>query len=211
MRNLWRIHLALALLLVAVVSARADSARNPSRVESMPAPGELEGGFQAWSRIYAVLSHSRCANCHTNADNIPMWTDPAFGGTRVHGMNIHAGESRTGAESLRCTTCHVTSERPNTVPHAPPHTNVAWRLAPAEFAWFGKDSRSACGQLRDPQRNGGRDGAGLVDHIASALSDGGFIAWAFDPGAGREPAPGTLRSHLEDMEAWVGAGMPCPE
>ncbi|PIB24111.1 hypothetical protein BFP76_02400 [Amylibacter kogurei] len=173
-------------------------------------PISTERGMAAWDRIYAVASHPRCANCHVDARNIPIWTDDATGMDRVHGMHINAGESRLGAEGLMCATCHMTSTRPNTIEHAPPHAGIPWQLAPVEFLWHGQSSVNICEQMRNADRNGGRDGAGLVEHILHDVSLGGFIAWGFNPGAGREPAPGTLQEHLDDMITWTAAGMPCP-
>lgn len=169
-----------------------------------------EAGLAAWDRIYAVASHPRCVNCHTDDTNLPMWSGPTYGEPRVHGMNIDAGDSRIGNEGLSCRACHMTSTRPNETPHAAPHTGVPWQLAPAAFAWFGKNSATICTQLRDPDRNGGRDGAGLVDHIIDDDEVTGFVTWSFDPGGGREPAPGSLQEHLDDMVLWTAAGMPCP-
>ena len=31
-------------------------------------------GLKAWKRIEAVVTHPRCANCHVDANAIPMWT-----------------------------------------------------------------------------------------------------------------------------------------
>jgi len=173
-------------------------------------PVSSADGLAAWERIFEVVSHPRCANCHTGDLDTPMWSGPSYGETRPHGMNIHAGESRLGIETLPCSTCHQVSNKPNTVPHAPPHTGQPWILAPAEFAWFGEDSPTICQQLRDPERNGGRDGEGLVQHIIHDVEGHAFIAWGFNPGGGREPAPGTLQGHLDDMVVWTSAGMPCP-
>lgn len=167
-------------------------------------------GLAAWDRVYAVTSHPRCTNCHVDARGVPMWSGPSYGAARPHGMNITAGASRIGAEHLACGTCHATSRRPNATPHAPPHAGHAWMLPPARFAWAGKDSAAVCAQLRDPARNGGRDGAALVDHVRHDAERHAFITWAFDPGPGREPAPGTLAEHLDAVIAWTGAGMPCP-
>ncbi len=73
-------------------------------------------GLQAWKRIEAVVTHPRCANCHVDAKAVPIWTPAGEGKSRVHGMNIHGGKSRIGAETVPCSTCHVTSTLPN-----PPH------------------------------------------------------------------------------------------
>lgn len=166
-------------------------------------------GLAAWNSIHTVLAHPRCLNCHVGPDNVPLW------GTvetpdRIHGMAINAGNSRIGAETLSCNACHQTTTRPNTVPHAAPHTGMDWRLAPAEFQWTDRTSAEICAQMRDPARNGGRDEAGLIEHILHDADLIGFITRSFDPGPGRDPAPGSLQTHLEDMAVWTAAGMPCP-
>lgn len=126
-------------------------------------------------------------------------------------MDIVAGESRIGAEGLSCRACHQTSTRPNRIEHAAPRAGMEWMLAPVEFQWTDRTSAAICQQMRDPGRNGGRDAARLIEHILHDAELIGFIIWSFNPGAGREPAPGSLQSHLEDMAQWTAAGMPCPE
>ncbi len=168
-----------------------------------------EDGLAAWDDIHAVLTHPRCLNCHVGGDNVPLWGTVEAPG-RIHGMAVNAGDSRIGAEGLSCRACHQTSTRPNTVPHAAPHTGMDWRLAPVEFQWTDRTSAEICAQMRDPARNGGRDAAGLVGHILHDAELIGFITWSFEPGAGRNPAPGSLQAHLEDMALWTAAGMPCP-
>ena len=167
---------------------------------------EVDAGLAAWDRIYQVTSHPRCANCHVGADNAPMWSGPSYGTTRSHGMNINGGDSRIGAETLLCSTCHVASDLPNDTPHAPPHIAGFWQLAPVEFEWFGKGTQEVCNQMRDPDRNGGRDFSDLAEH----LDHDAFVAWGFAPGGSREAAPGTLEDHVNDMLIWGAAGQPCP-
>ena len=58
-------------------------------------------GLEAWMRMYEVVSHPRCANCHVGPSNLPMWSGPSYGETRPHGMNIDAGDSR-GRTGLCC-------------------------------------------------------------------------------------------------------------
>ena len=168
-----------------------------------------DAGLAAWSRIYEVVSHPRCSNCHTGASDRPMWSGPSYGRTRVHGMNIRAGESRIGAETLPCRTCHVTTAEKidNSVPHAAPQVSDAWRLAPVEADWFGRSSAFICAQLRDPERNGDRTVADLADHLEHDV----ILHWAWAPGGGRVPAPYNLESHIADLIAWGEAGQPCPQ
>ena len=191
--------LSLVALFNVTVKADTSISLNP------PAEGSvsLEQGLEAWNRIYEVASHPRCANCHVGADNYPMWSGPSYGKTRRHGMNINAGVSRIGAESIICSTCHTgaTGELPN----AAPGVAMPWRLAPVEAEWFGKSSDYICNQLRDPARNGNRT---FMD-IAAHLDHDVILHWAWNPGGNRQPAPYSLQEHVNDILVWGVAGMPC--
>ncbi len=172
-----------------------------------PAEGSvsIENGLDAFSRIYEVASHPRCSNCHVGADNRPMWSGPSYGRTRAHGMNINAGDSRIGAETIQCSTCHAYREGLNDTPHAAPQVAMNWQLAPVEAEWFGKSSDEICNQLRDPDRNGGRTMLELAEHLNHDL----ILHWAWNPGGGREPAPYSLQEHIDDLLIWGVAGFPC--
>ncbi len=167
-------------------------------------------GLEAWRRIQAVVTHPRCANCHVDAAAVPIWSPAGETKSRVHGMYIHGGESRIGAETLPCSTCHITSNRPNDDAPSPPHAGVDWQLAPVAFIWYGKSGAEICSQMKDPSRNGGRDGVGLLEHLRHDASLSGFIPRAWAPGAGRSTPPGTFEQHVKDMAQWIAAGEPCP-
>lgn len=176
-----------------------------------PAPGSVSkaDGLKAWSRVFEVASHPRCSNCHVGKSDRPMWSGPSYGKPRVHGMNVVAGASRIGAETLLCSTCHVDStgtDRGNPTPHAAPRVTTTWKLAPAEAAWFGKTSDEICRQLRDPKLNGGRDVHQLAEHLGHDV----ILHWAWNPGGNREPAPYDLKTHTQDLLTWGAAGQPCP-
>lgn len=170
-----------------------------------------EDGLAAWDRVHAVVSHPRCANCHVGEDNIPMWSGPEYPQTGPHGMNIDAGDSRIGAETLPCATCHVTSSAPANGPSDAPAAMIDWQLAPVDMIWFGQSSAQICAQMSDPARNGGRDWIQLAEHLRDDAAHGGFVAWGFAPGGARQPAPGDLQSHIDDVLKWGAAGQPCPE
>ena len=172
-----------------------------------PAEGSVSraDGLEAWTRVYDVISHPRCSNCHVGANNIPMWSGPSYGNARPHGMNISAGDSRIGAEYLQCSACHAYREGVNDVPHAAPQVAMNWQLPPVEAEWFGKTSDEICNQLRDPERNGGRDFNDIASHLEHDL----ILHWAWNPGEGREPAPYSLQEHVNDILAWGVAGYPC--
>ncbi len=170
-----------------------------------------DDGLANWQMFYEVASHPRCANCHVGADNRPMWSGPSYGATRPHGMNIDAGESRIGAETLACATCHTTLTAPkpdaNKIPHAAPRVAMAWALAPVEAEWFGKSSAYICNQLKDPERNGGR----TIREVAVHLDHDLILHWAWNPGGTREPAPHSLQETMDFLIKWQAAGTPCPD
>ncbi|WP_176248598.1 MULTISPECIES: hypothetical protein [unclassified Sulfitobacter] len=173
-------------------------------VAAQDAPTKAQG-LAAWDDIYAVTSHPRCTNCHVGADGIPMWDGLTYGADAVHGMHVLAGESRVGAETMPCRTCHIGAQSGNATPHAPPMIDDAWRLPPAELAWLGKSSDALCAQLRDPETNDGFAMDGLATHLETSA----FVAWGFDPGAGRSVPPGTLDEMVVALNLWAAAGTPC--
>lgn len=183
--------LALALVLAAPVAAQ----ETPSRSD----------GLAAWDAIYAVTSHPRCTNCHVGDSGVPMWNGLTYGADAVHGMHVQAGESRVGAETMACRTCHISAQSDNATPYAPPMIDDAWRLPPTELAWLGKSSDEVCAQLRNPETNDGFDMPGLAAHLETSP----FVAWGFAPGAGRDTPPGTLDEMVVALTLWAAAGTPC--
>jgi hypothetical protein len=63
-----------------------------------------------------------------------------------------------------------------------------------------------CLQIKDPARNGNRPLQELVHHIGSDT----LVGWAWVPGFGRQPAPGTQKEAGALVEAWVKTGAVCP-
>ena len=85
--------------------------------------------------------------------------------------------------------------------------NPIWHLAPREMAWEGKTIGEICAQIKDPARNGNRSLASLVEHIG----EDHLVGWAWAPGAGRKPAPGTQKQAGALVEAWVTEWVGVPE
>jgi hypothetical protein len=61
-------------------------------------------------------------------------------------------------------------------------------------------------QIKDKDRNGGKDMAALIHHMA----EDELVGWGWNPGAGRTPAPGTQKQFGELIKAWAEAGAACP-
>jgi hypothetical protein len=180
------------------ISFAADAQETPA------ATVDAAAGLPHWQKVYDVFSHPRCANCHVEDDR-PRWSGPHYGPTRVHAFNVQGGSdgSGFGNPGLRCTTCHFSSNSSKL--HGPPGAE-GWHLAPAEMAWFGKSSADICAQIKDPARNGGR----TLDEVAVHVRDDGLVGWGWNPGPGREPAPGSAEETYRALVAWTQAGAPCP-
>ena len=205
MKTILTLGLALTLSFgVAAVFAEEDE----NFVSPQATLSEAEA-LDTWEKAYEVFSHPRCANCHVPEDNRPRWSGPSYGdgpdgqGWQYHGMYIHADESRFGVESLACTTCH--GQQNSKVPHGPPGAPV-WMLAPVEMVWWQKSSAEICEQIKDPERNGGR----TLEEVADHIGHDDLVAWGWNPGPGREPAPHSAAKLKAFVLAWAAAGAPCP-
>ncbi len=143
-----------------------------------------------------VLQHPRCLNCHPASDR------PSQGTGYPHQPPVERGADGLGVTAMRCATCHQTANfDPGQIPG-----NPTWRLAPASMAWQGRSLADICAQLKDPARNGGHSLAEIVEH---ATRDP-LVGWAWNPGADREPAPGTQAAFGALVKAWAASGAVCP-
>ena len=150
-----------------------------------------------FTELGRVLTHPRCMNCHPAGDR-PRQGDVR----RLHEPPVARGPDGHGTETMRCDTCHQKANfDPGRVPGHP-----QWHLAPREMAWEGKTIAEICAQIKDPARNGGRKPEDLIAHIGKDT----LVGWAWAPGYGREPAPGTQDEAGALVEAWVKSGAACP-
>ncbi len=143
-----------------------------------------------------VIMHPRCLNCHP-VDNTPRQGEDMH----VHSPPVQRGPAGSGPPGMRCSTCHGKANYdPARIPG-----HARWRLAPVEMAWAGQPLGAICEQIQDPKRNGGRTLKQIVDHMARDS----LVGWAWHPGDGREPAPGTQEEFGALVKAWAEAGAYC--
>src|ERR1700675_4010547 len=143
------------------------------------------------------LTHPRCVNCHPAGDRPHQGNEG-----RLHQPPVARGADGHGLPAMRCSSCHQAANfDPGRVPGHP-----EWHLAPREMAWEGKTLGEICAQIKDRERNGGRSLEDLVHHIGTDT----LVGWAWSPGPGRRPAPGTQKQAGALVEAWVQAGAVCP-
>jgi hypothetical protein len=150
-----------------------------------------------------VITSPRCMNCH------PATRQPTQGDDlHAHLPPISAGPADEGAPGMPCSSCHGTTNtmtRTNSILSVPGSSH--WKLAPASMAWQGRSLRDICLQLKDPVRNGGRTLSKIQEHMATDS----LVGWAWSPGEGRSPAPGTQVQFGALIEAWIATGAECPQ
>jgi hypothetical protein len=182
-------------------SASQQNLRTPSEFSTI---GNQEDRSRAiFTEIGKVLTNPRCMNCHPAGDH------PLQGAEhREHRPPAWRGESGSGVPGAGCTMCHTganfTLHEAATYKSIPGHPR--WQLAPLSMSWEGKTLGDICRQLKDTNRNGGRDLAALQEHVAKD----DLVAWGWNPGPGRESAPGNQKLAGELVQAWIDSGAHCP-
>jgi hypothetical protein len=173
--------------------------------------GSSTAGPDLFAPAYEVLHHPRCSNCHPTNDDRPRWGE----GSAVHDMNVQGGEDqpeseerpagRYGRVGMQCVTCH--QEDNSEVPGNPPGAHDSkdrprWRLAPSTMGWGGFGQAELCRDFRGRIEK-------VMDHLLEPHTDP-LVIWAWNPGPGRQPAPGSLKQFVSDMIKWKESGAPCP-
>jgi hypothetical protein len=185
--------------------AFAQSTPQLAAHQDLKAPSEFESisdkaarSRAMFSEIGKLLTHPRCMNCH------PAGDQPLQGAEhRLHyppARRTGLGDTCAACHTDRNVTIHVTASF-QSIPGHP-----RWALAPLSMAWEGKSLGDICRQIKDKDRNGGRDLALLQEHIAKD----DLVAWGWNPGMGREPAPGTQDAAGKLVQAWIDNGAECP-
>lgn len=178
----------------------ATELKDPMEFQSIGS--ETERSRALFGEMAKVLTHPRCINCHP-ATRMPTQGDDMH----PHMPFMNATESRLGAPGIACSTCHraenttIVGSRLGSVPG-----NAHWSLAPSSMAWQGLTVAEICQQVKDPARNGDRD----LDKIYKHLTEDHLVEWAWHPGDGRRPAPGTHEQFGEIVKAWIETGAECP-
>ena len=171
-----------------------------------PASGAATAGADpvgSFEVVRAVLQSPRCVNCHPTGD-APLQGDDGH----VHLQFVQRGPEGRGATGLACATCHARANPPDSYgAHMPPGVSTEWRLPPPEhkMVFAGLNSRMLCEQLKDAKRNGGKDMAALLHHVA----DDPLVLWGWSPGFGRKPVPVPHAEFVRAFKAWADAGAPC--
>ncbi|HSR51666.1 MAG TPA: Isoquinoline 1-oxidoreductase subunit [Acidobacteriota bacterium] len=190
-----------ATLLLLQGAGTEQSESSGKELRAVSAFASIEDESQRSAAIFRetgkVLQHPRCINCHPAGER-PLQGDDG----RPHMPRVERGLGGTGVAGMRCIGCHASENfDPAGVPgHTP------WRLAPASMGWEGKSLSEICQQLKDSERNGGKSLKEVVEHMA----EDGLVGWAWHPGQGRTPPPGSQERLGELFQAWADSGAVCP-
>ncbi len=184
-------------------STRADTPASPLKPPTafQTIADEKARSTALFAEAGKVLQHPRCLNCH------PVTREPTQGDDlHPHVPKLQIGDDH-GTKAMPCSSCHgaTNSATMGARVKSIPGTS-AWALAPASMAWQGLTLGQICVQLKDPARNGKRTLAQIHEHLAKDH----LVAWAWHPGEGRTPAPGTQPVFGELIRAWIDTGAHCP-
>jgi len=197
-----RLVTGLLVLMTSMVTAYAVAGNQPEGLASVESFAGIENeaarSAAYFTELGKVLTHPRCTNCHPAGDR-PRQGDMA----RLHQPPVTRGADGFGIAAMRCSTCH---REANFDPGRMPG-HEAWHLAPIEMAWEGKTIAEICEQIKDPARNGNRSLEDLIHHIGEDT----LVGWAWAPGFGRSPVPGTQKEAGALVTAWVKTGAACPK
>ena len=192
----------LSLLTVADTEAQnRDELRPPTAFAGITDPQARSRAL--FTEAAKVIMSPRCMNCHPAGDRPLQGNDQ-----HPHEPFVPRGDNGNGIAGNTCQACHT--DRDFTVGDGASYKSIPgharWGLAPVEMAWEGKSPGEICAQLKDRNRNGGRDLAQLHEHLAKD----DLVAWGWNPGLGREPVPGTQARLGELILDWIDTGAQCP-
>jgi hypothetical protein len=157
----------------------------------------VERSLALFAEANKVLSHPRCVNCHPG-DGRPRQGEEH----RLHVPVMFAGPDGHGPAAQPCKSCHQTENfTTGAVPGAP-----KWALAPDSMAWLGRSPGEICRRLKDPNTNGHKSLAQIVEHVGHDE----LVAWGWAPGGSRAPAPGDPETAAGLLRAWADTGAHCP-
>jgi hypothetical protein len=175
----------------------------PAQPSRSQASGQAQLSVAAFATVANVLMSPRCQNCHTLTE-FPRQGDDRH----PHLFNVQRGSADHGAPGLPCAACHGQS---NNATSGVPGAAETWRLAPVGMGWEGLSATELCRHLNDPQRNGHRSGAEIIDHLKSPL-----VMWSWSPGTDprarrRSVPPIAYADFIGAAETWVKTGAACPQ
>jgi len=187
-------------LAAAAIGWTATSTSAPA--SSAQARVSKDQGLAAFETVKTVFQHPRCQNCHIPGD-APLQFDQGL----PHAMNVRRGPDGHGSPGLTCATCHGAENPPDSWGAGMPPGAPDWKLPPPsrKMVFIGLSSGDLCRLVKDPAKNGGKNFAALIHHVA----DDKLVGWGWNPGNGRAAVPIPRDEFVAKFKEWVAAGAPC--
>lgn len=181
------------------IAAADDQLSGPAKFQGIA--DDRERAVALFAEMGKVIQHPRCLNCHPRSDR------PTQGDTmHPHMPPVARGADGLGMPAMRCSSCHGEKNFSFGGERGSLPGQASWHLAPSSMAWEGRALGEICEQIKDPRRNGGKSLPDLLKHNA----EDGLVGWAWNPGQGRTPAPGSQALFGALTDAWVKSGAHCP-
>jgi len=185
-----------------VVVAIACKAKNTSSGEYVSLPEvkqDSTASVAAFKKVYSVLMHPRCMNCHPTGD-IPLQGEDSH----IHNMLPQRGHDGMGVSTMKCANCHASTGVPG---ESTPPGNPSWHLPPADMkmVFQGKSARELALQLVNPEKNGHKDMQALREHAEDTLVKSGW-----NMGGDRELPPLSYEQFKEVWYTWIDNGAHAP-
>ncbi len=153
----------------------------------------------AFEKVYSVLMHPRCMNCHPDGD-VPLQGDES----RIHNMLPQRGPDGKGILTMKCANCHGAVGVPG---DATPPGNPHWHLPPADMKMIfqGRSARELALQLVNPEMNGHKSMEELRLHAEDTLVKSGW-----NMGGDRELPPLSYQEFTKAWYEWIDTGAYAP-
>lgn len=153
----------------------------------------------AFEKVYTVLMHPRCMNCHPSGD-IPLQGDDSH----IHNMLPQRGPDGKGITTMKCANCHAATGVSGA---ATPPGNPMWHLPPAnmKMVFQGRSPRELALQLVNPETNGHKSLAELRHHAEDTL-----VKTGWHMGGDRTLPPMSYNEFKEAWYAWIDHGAWAP-
>ena len=207
MKKIIRPHIIICLVIAFIacssfaVSYHFDiPASNENAINNFLPVKDSIGSQKAFLAAYKVLMSPRCMNCHPKGD-VPLQGDDSH----LHTQNVKRGVDGKGVYALKCANCH---QPQNTAGIHMPPGNPNWHLPPAnmKMVFEGKSPKELAAQLKDPNRNGHKTLAQLIDHVTNDK----LVLGGWNPGEGRTLPPLSHEEFAKNFKAWIDKGAYLP-
>ena len=199
----FRLQMLLVLSIICFVATALTVTEKPSDVETyrekLGKKKDSIASVKAFNKVYQVLMHPRCMNCHPSGD-VPLQGNDSH----IHTMLPQRGEDGKGLYAMQCPNCHHSKSVPGE--NTPP-ANPNWHLPPADMkmVFEGKSAHELAKQLVNPDLNGHKSMEDLIEHANDTLVKAG---WAM--GGKRVPPPLTYEEWKSEWLKWIKTGAYAP-